>query len=319
MEFTSPAYPRDSALPELQVDDTTTAAWSPNTAYQRRPFAPHSEPHGYPVSTPSSAASNGVPPGLRRAQFTDDKGLPPARNSLAAISLTANGLGIILGAALHATVYLILTHNAIWRLPFFISLLSLFHFLEFYITAAYNARLATTSAFLLTSNGWTYHLAHTVAMAECLLAHTTPLSLPNLIARCLPRLGHLLPRHTHIIVLMLGLAMVAVGQTTRTLAMAQAGTNFNHTVQTRRSQDHQLVTHGVFARLRHPSYFGFFWWGLGTQAVLGNPVCFLLYALALWSFFKPRIEREEEFLVRFFGKEYVEYRARTPVGIPFIR
>lgn len=38
----------------------------------------------------------------------------------------------------------------------------------------------------------------------------------------------------------------------------------------------------------------------------------------LWRFFSKRIEGEEELLVRFFGDEYVQYRKRTRVGIPFI-
>jgi len=65
-------------------------------------------------------------------------------------------------------------------------------------------------------------------------------------------------------------------------------------------------------------YFGYFWWGLGTQIVMGNPVCFVGYAVVLWRFFERRIGGEEELLVSFFGDEYVHYRKRTMVGIPFI-
>ena len=120
--------------------------------------------------------------------------------------------------------------------------------------------------------------------------------------------------------------------------MAQAGSNFNHLVQMRRKQGHELVTDGIYAWLRHPSYFGFWWWGLGTQVVLGNWACLVGYAVVLWRFFSGRIESElflgfgvwiggsadsgvgeEELLINFFGGDYVRYRARTRVGIPFIR
>ena len=74
--------------------------------------------------------------------------------------------------------------------------------------------------------------------------------------------------------------------------MAQAGTNFNHQVQSRRNEGHELVTTGLYAWLRHPSYFGFFWWGLGTQVVLGNIVSFLGYLGVLWYFFSTRIRRK---------------------------
>ncbi|RMJ23648.1 carboxyl methyltransferase [Aspergillus sp. HF37] len=111
---------------------------------------------------------------------------------------------------------------------------------------------------------------------------------------------------------------MALGQGIRSLAMVQAASNFNHNVQVERKEGHVLVRHGVYGVLRHPSYFGFFWWGLGTQLMLGNVVCLAGYAVVLWRFFYKRVHREEEFLVAFFGDEYVDYRKHTWVGIPFI-
>ncbi len=130
---------------------------------------------------------------------------------------------------------------------------------------------------------------------------------------------------------------MVIGQIVRTLAMATAGGNFNHIVQVRRREGHVLVTGGIYSLLRHPSYFGFFWWGLGSQLVLQNVICFVGYALVLWRFFSSRIYRvfpsrplsliyeytdvrvgEERFLIAFFGDEYISYKSRTIVGIPFI-
>ncbi len=102
-------------------------------------------------------------------------------------------------------------------------------------------------------------------------------------------------------VLGLGIAMLIVGQATRTMAMVQAGSNFNHLVQMKRKQGHELVTDGIYAWLRHPSYFGFWWWGLGTQVVLGNWVCLVGYVVVLWRFFSGRIE-SELFLGFWFGR-----------------
>ncbi|RYF84537.1 MAG: hypothetical protein EOO03_14665, partial [Chitinophagaceae bacterium] len=39
-------------------------------------------------------------------------------------------------------------------------------------------------------------------------------------------------------------------------------------------------------------YFGFFWWGVGTQLLLGNTVCFVGYTGVLWYFFSRRIARK---------------------------
>ena len=131
----------------------------------------------------------------------------------------------------------------------------------------------------------------------------------------------------------LGVIMIAIGQSVRSVAMKQAGTNFNHQVQSRKSEGHELVTTGLYSHFRHPAYFGFFWWGLGTQVVLGNTVSFIAYAGVLWYFFHTRITRklvylhnqqvltiadEEKHLVDFFGDDYESYRARTRVWIPFI-
>lgn len=137
------------------------------------------------------------------------------------------------------------------------------------------------------------------------------------------------------VVVALGVVMIVIGQVVRSTAMAQAGTNFNHTVQSRKNDGHELVTTGLYAVFRHPSYFGFFWWGVGTQLMLGNTVCSLGYAGILWYFFSRRISRksrkwywlcectnlvtdEEKHLIDFFGDDYKAYRARTRVWIPFI-
>ena len=118
--------------------------------------------------------------------------------------------------------------------------------------------------------------------------------------------------------LILGFILIIFGQAVRTAAMAEAGTSFNHIVQSHKRQDHNLIETGVYRIFRHPSYFGFFWWGLGTQLFLGNTICLVAYAVVLWKFFANRIVKEEKFLVRFFGKDYESYRARTAVWIPFM-
>ncbi|KAL2848826.1 Isoprenylcysteine carboxyl methyltransferase family-domain-containing protein [Aspergillus pseudoustus] len=262
-------------------------------------------------SQPPSPSPNATP-----IPSVDTSIYPNGKKSLSGISLRAFLIGTTLGLSLSLTLSLLDFRKILedphylWRLPFFLASLALFHFLEYYVTAAYNTRHATISAFLLSSNGWAYNVAHTSAAVECALAY------------------YFWPRNSYFeftgpicgvkVQVVLGLALMAVGQVVRTLAMAQAGSNFNHTVQVERKEGHTLVKHGVYALLRHPSYFGFFWWGLGTQLVLGNVVCLAGYAVVLWKFFDSRIRREERFLVAFFGDEYVTYRKRTWVGIPGI-
>lgn len=128
--------------------------------------------------------------------------------------------------------------------------------------------------------------------------------------------------------------------------------NFSHVIASNRRSEHELVTHGVykyvvqnwcscfcsaatasFSRgahrecaaasptrfIRHPSYCGWFWWSVGTQVLLGNPACTVLYAAAAWQFFRHRIPYEEATLESFFGEQYRAYMARTIVGVPFVK
>ena len=84
-------------------------------------------------------------------------------------------------------------------------------------------------------------------------------------------------------------------------------------------EQHKLVTTGFYSIVRHPSYFGWFYWSVGTQLILGNPLCAVGYALASWRFFQSRIQFEEQTLVDFFGAEFVAFRERVPIGIPLLK
>jgi protein-S-isoprenylcysteine O-methyltransferase len=76
-----------------------------------------------------------------------------------------------------------------------------------------------------------------------------------------------------------------------------------------------LITPSV---LRHPAYFGWFYWSIGTQLLLCNPICIIAYTGASWSFFNARIPHEENLLLKFYPAGYPEYLRRTYIGIPFI-
>lgn len=212
--------------------------------------------------------------------------------SPSAIALRAFILGLVFGVSLALTLLAVQQpRNPLWRASSFLATLSFFHFLEFYITARYNPQAATVSAFLLSQNGYAYNVAHTLAFLECLFRHhVAKIYFPGQVY--LQPFDAILPggQLAKTAWLTLGFAMLAFGQGTRTLAMVHAGTNFNHLVQSRRKEGHVLVTGGIYGWLRHPSYFGFFWWGLGTQVVMGNVGCLFGYAVVLWRFFRHRIE-----------------------------
>lgn len=258
--------------------------WHPSFLHQRR-ASNASDATSTSSSSPSSSSSSSATPDLDRSNY------PDGTKSLSGISLRAFLLGTTFGATVITTTLLTtIAPTPFWRVPFFLAALSLFHFLEYYVTARYNTRYASVGAFLLTSNGWAYNVAHGSAVVECIVAHffwPEGSRVGRLLCITEPVFGTKVS-----LVLVVGFGLTIVGQVVRTMAMAQAASNFNHHVQSQHQEGHVLVKTGLYGYLRHPSYFGFFWWGLGTQLVLGNVVCFVGYTVVLWKFFSTRIKRE---------------------------
>ncbi|KAF8845841.1 ICMT-domain-containing protein [Paxillus ammoniavirescens] len=209
-------------------------------------------------------------------------------------TLFALGMALFLQGGLTAPWW------ATYQLGFFIAAWSGFHWGEFAVTAGWNLEKCSIDSFLL-ENGAMYHIANGTALVEYLVTlYFSPSS------------------KSHRYISFIGVLMALAGQALRTTAMAQASTNFSHAVAFRKRESHQLVTDGVYAWSRHPSYAGFFYWALGTQLVLQNIVSFVGFAIILWRFFYRRTRAEEKALVQFFGDDYEAYRRRVGTRIPFI-
>ena len=251
--------------------------------------------HAASLSARPRTYQNGGPP-IRRQENppVNARYYSGGQRSLAGISCRAFCLGTTLGVSLSLLTVLVLQENGLWRLPFFIATLCVFHYLEFDMTARFNTADAKLSSYLLSSNGSAYNIAHATAVSELLFRSWTRstykpdwFELPFQIPTVIPDIPHWLP-------LLGGGLLVIGGQYARSAAMATAGNSFNHLVQSTKKDNHQLITHGIYAFSRHPSYFGFFWWGIGTQVVIGNRVCLFGYAYVLWKFFASRITSEED-------------------------
>ncbi|ONK69299.1 uncharacterized protein A4U43_C05F21400 [Asparagus officinalis] len=117
----------------------------------------------------------------------------------------------------------------------------------------------------------------------------------------------------------IGVLMISFGEIVRKAAIVTARRSFTHNIRVYYDQDHQLITHGIYRYMRHPSYCGFFIWAIGTQVMLCNPLCTIAFAAVTWRFFSSRIPYEEFFLRQFFGPQYIEYARRVPSGLPFIK
>ncbi|KAF9464445.1 Isoprenylcysteine carboxyl methyltransferase family-domain-containing protein [Collybia nuda] len=193
---------------------------------------------------------------------------------------------------------------ATYQLGFFVAAWATFHWGEFAITAGWNLEKCSVDSFLL-DNGSMYHIANATALSEYIL---TLYFKPTL--KAYPYISMIVTR--------LGIFLVIFGQLLRSTAMIHASTNFSHSVAFRKRETHRLVTDGVYAWFRHPSYAGFYYWALGTQLVLQNSITFGLFAILLWRFFYYRTRAEEAALVKFFGSDYINYRKQVGTLIPFV-
>eukprot|EP00029_Vermamoeba_vermiformis_P007532 TRINITY_DN3288_c0_g2_i1.p1 TRINITY_DN3288_c0_g2~~TRINITY_DN3288_c0_g2_i1.p1 ORF type:complete len:276 (+),score=41.89 TRINITY_DN3288_c0_g2_i1:3-830(+) len=209
-------------------------------------------------------------------------------------------LGYILGVTAGLGLGLFLLSESATDFGLWMIFLSLFHLWEYTYVAMFHVDSLSSNSFLL-NNGWEYQAALWFSVAEYWIE------------------WYLFPSMKGNYIFMVpGLLVVIAGQAIRTLAMYTAGSNFHHIVQTRQANSHQLVTEGIYNYFRHPSYFGWFWWSLATELLIFNPISFAARCYVSWKFFADRIPYEEEHLIKQYGNQYVEYRKRVPVLIPFI-
>ena len=80
--------------------------------------------------------------------------------------------------------------------------------------------------------------------------------------------------------------------------------------------DHQLITSGPFAYVRHPMYLGFWMAALGGLLLYGTWTMAVLLLGA--PIFGKRARREEEALLLVFGEEYRAYQRRVPAFLPHL-
>jgi len=103
----------------------------------------------------------------------------------------------------------------------------------------------------------------------------------------------------------MGICLLGVGFVLWTVARFQLGSSFAITAQAR-----QLVTHGIYSRIRNPIYVFGSCMIAGMILVLGRPVWLLIFVpvipLQLW-----RARKEAQVLEGKFGEEYRRYRAST--------
>jgi len=81
-------------------------------------------------------------------------------------------------------------------------------------------------------------------------------------------------------------------------------------------QDHELVTTGPYARVRHPIYTGILLAMLGSA--LAEGVGWLPIFLIFFAYFVYSAKTEEKLMAQQFPNDYPAYKERTKMLIPFV-
>lgn len=92
------------------------------------------------------------------------------------------------------------------------------------------------------------------------------------------------------------------------------GLNWSVTLQVR--NEHQLVTNGVYARIRHPMYSAMFLMGIAQACFLPNWLIGPAYLVTFGILYLFRVGHEERMMLDHFGEDYEAYRKRTGRVIP---
>ncbi|KAL6072782.1 Protein-S-isoprenylcysteine O-methyltransferase [Balamuthia mandrillaris] len=213
------------------------------------------------------------------------------------IACLAYFLGLVGGGGLLLALY----SDSLWNLGLYLVFLSVFHFTEYLSVTMFNPQVASAESFLLN-----HSVQYTTAIVASLVEYLIE--------------WYLFPEglKTFWPVVYVGVLVALFGQAIRLLALITAAHNFTHEIAEEKKKEHVLVTTGIYGVVRHPGYFGWFWWSVATQVVLFNPICIAGFAYASWTFFEDRIKYEEEVLIEFFGNDYKEYRSKVPTYIPLI-
>lgn len=160
------------------------------------------------------------------------------------IAIRALLLGYVFGIGILTAI----TASPSWQMfGVYTVVLATFHYSEFLAIAWANPRALSIDSFIL-NHSIAYGAAACLSWIEFLIEryYFSDMKLPSLISY-------------------FGLILCIFGELLRKLAMCTAKHNFNHVVQCKKNDNHELVTHGVYKLCRHPSYVGWFYWSIGTQ------------------------------------------------------
>lgn len=174
-----------------------------------------------------------------------------------------------------------------------------FHLVEFFLSAIYRLNDLSFKSFLV-NQSWQYMICTIFGVIEFWIEHSW--------------FGLHKNQST---VFWFGFVVSSAGLLLRFAAEVKLGTDFTYIIRKEKVGTHELVTNGIYSVFRHPSYTGWFYYCVGREILLMNPINFLVTAISTWLVIYYRILYEEKYLLSFF-EEYEAYQHRTHLFIPFL-
>ena len=101
----------------------------------------------------------------------------------------------------------------------------------------------------------------------------------------------------------------------RCIAFYTLGCFFTRTLQ--KTENHRLITTGIYSFIRHPGYLSDILIFLGVAMVLCNWIPVIFVILTYPIIYAYRIKTEEKMLIEIFGEAYILYQKRTWSIAPF--
>jgi protein-S-isoprenylcysteine O-methyltransferase Ste14 len=113
----------------------------------------------------------------------------------------------------------------------------------------------------------------------------------------------------------IGAAVTVAGLLFAVWARQHLGSNWSRSVTIK--QDHELITTGPYALVRHPIYTGILTGFLGTAIALSQVrgfIGFVLIFVVLWA----KLRMEEKWMRSQFGETYATYADQTAALVPYL-
>ena len=114
----------------------------------------------------------------------------------------------------------------------------------------------------------------------------------------------------------LGLFFAAASLLIFRLTHRALGRNWSISLDVR--EGHQLITEGIYRKVRHPMYTAFWLWAVAQALLLPNWVAGFSGIIGFGILFFGRVAREEQMMLETFCDRYRAYMARTYRIIPLI-